>query len=129
MNICADCQNPINTCCWEREFKPVEGWVAEKTKVLVLSPALGNGRKETESYNVIDCPLFTPPPGYKRNQIGIPKPVIAQDVRTREETIYPSVKKAAGALGVTEGTISKVINSGGILYGKQLRYAKVGDGL
>jgi len=115
MNICADCQNPINTCCWEREFKPVEGWVAEKTKVLVLSPALGNGRKETESYN--------------KNQIGIPRPVIAQDVRTREETIYPSVKKAAGALGVTEGTISKVINSGGILYGKQLRYAKVGDGL
>lgn len=95
MNICADCRNPINTCSWEREFKPVPGWVAQATIVMVQG-------SQTTSYNVIECPLFTPPPGYKKKQVGIAKPVIARDIRTGEETIYPSTKKASVWLGVTE---------------------------
>ena len=129
MNLCADCRNPINTCCWEREFKPVPGWVAEKTEVMIQSPSLGNGRRSTESYNVIECPLFTPPPGYSREQRGVPKPVIAHDIRTGVETIYTSAKKAASELGVTKETIIRCISSGRKLYGQRLRYAKAGDGL
>lgn len=120
MNICADCQNPINTCSWEREFKPVEGWIADETAVFVQG-------KRTKSYKVNDCPLFTPPPGYTKKQVGIAKPVIARDIRTGEETIYPSTKKASVGLGVTEKTVTKCISYGGILYGKQLRYARKGE--
>lgn len=128
MNICADCQNPIGSCSWEKSFIPVPGWTAVKTKVLVASPAFRKNGTYTESYDVRSCPLFLPPPGYPRKQVGIAKPVIAKNIVTGEETIYPSIKKASVALGATGNTVTKCIGHGGILYGHTLRYAKVGDG-
>lgn len=123
MNICVDCQNPINTCSWEREFKPVPGWIATKTIVKVQGYLAG----QTESYDIHFCPLFTPPPGYMKKQLGVAKSVIAKDVVTGEEIFYPSIKKASVEFGVTQATVRKCAGYGEILYGKALRYAEVGD--
>lgn len=40
-------------CAWDREFKPVSGWVAEEAKLWCSS----SGQYE-KSYRVISCPLF-----------------------------------------------------------------------
>ena len=45
-------------CSWSKEFKPVEGWEAEKT---VITNYIGSqGKKIRSSYMVIRCPEFKP---------------------------------------------------------------------
>lgn len=128
MNICVDCQRPIGFCSWEKNFTPVPGWTATKTKILVASPVLWEQGKYTDSYDVKDCPLFLPHPECQGKRRSIAKPVIARNIVTGDETIFPSIKKASVALGTTERTVAKYIAHGGILYGNRLRYEKVGDG-
>ena len=51
-SLCWDCANATGTvCCWANYGKPVDGWLAEKTK---------KASYDTEEYGylVIDCPLF-----------------------------------------------------------------------
>lgn len=45
-------------CSWERDFIPVEGWKAKRVKWSTIDNYL---KKDSESYEVIDCPLFIPP--------------------------------------------------------------------
>lgn len=40
-------------CQWDREFKPVPGWVAEETRVLISFK-----NQYVESYRVISCPMY-----------------------------------------------------------------------
>lgn len=49
--LCWDCANCYGGCSWSREFKPVKGWTAIKTKIPT------NGRI-INSFNVRKCPEF-----------------------------------------------------------------------
>ena len=54
--LCWRCKNAVPSqncgCSWSKEFKPVEGWTAER-KNLNISHG-----KAIESYAVIKCPKF-----------------------------------------------------------------------
>lgn len=53
-SLCCACANACGktACSWAKEFKPVEGWVAEPT---VLSP---NQPYAEDSYDVVFCPQY-----------------------------------------------------------------------
>ena len=48
---CWTCKNACGGCSWSRDFKPVEGWTAEKT----FLPSNGEC---AESYKIISCPKY-----------------------------------------------------------------------
>lgn len=48
---CWTCKNACGGCEWSRYFKPVPGWIAEKTFIE------SNG-EEAESYKIISCPKY-----------------------------------------------------------------------
>jgi hypothetical protein len=50
---CWICKNAFGGCSWSREFKPVEGWTAERNDMKVHN-------RWDESYIVDDCPEFVP---------------------------------------------------------------------
>lgn len=50
---CWSCSNTCGGCSWTRDFKPVEGWEAEKIKIK-------NNFYIEESYIVTDCPQYKP---------------------------------------------------------------------
>lgn len=53
--LCWDCKNSTNNGCeWSRSFKPVEGWNAVPSAILVG----GANDKYTDSYLVLECPKF-----------------------------------------------------------------------
>ena len=58
--LCWYCSNAVPNpktgkgCSWSKEFKPVEGWVAEKTLIVTRA----EGERPIPSYIVYDCPLF-----------------------------------------------------------------------
>ena len=53
--LCWDCKNSTNNGCeWIRSFKPVEGWNAVPSAILVG----GANDKYTDSYLVLECPKF-----------------------------------------------------------------------
>jgi len=55
-SLCWSCDNATGGCSWSREFKPVNGWNAERRNV---NTHRGRKRIEgTESYFVKDCPEF-----------------------------------------------------------------------
>ena len=51
-------------CPWVREFKPVEGWKATPDQVLITSAtqAPDGVPKYTDSFTVIECPLYEEAP-------------------------------------------------------------------
>lgn len=54
--LCWDCTRSGNTCPWLRNFTPVKGWEAEKTK---LRMQRGAGKYEyVDTYKINKCPLF-----------------------------------------------------------------------
>ena len=53
--LCWDCKNSTNNGCeWSRSLKPVEGWNAVPSAILVG----GANDKYTDSYLVLKCPKF-----------------------------------------------------------------------
>lgn len=57
--ICAHAaKGDCSPCPWAREFKPVEGWTAEATRVQMSTREGKAGAKVVESYCVIQCPLY-----------------------------------------------------------------------
>ena len=48
---CWTCKNACGGCPWSREFKPVDGWEAEKTFI-------GSNGEHAESYKIIYCPEY-----------------------------------------------------------------------
>ena len=50
--LCWSCSKFVKDCQWIRCLKPIPGWTAIKTKILV------NKGKYLKSYNVKACPLF-----------------------------------------------------------------------
>lgn len=53
--LCWDCKNATNNGCeWSRSFKPVEGWNAVPSAILVG----GANDKYMDSYLVLECPKF-----------------------------------------------------------------------
>ena len=53
--LCWDCKNSTNNGCeWSRSLKPVEGWNAVPSAILVG----GANDKYTDSYLVLECPKF-----------------------------------------------------------------------
>lgn len=98
MNICADCQNPINSCSWEREFKPVEGWVAVQTEILMFSGSGRNPRRSDVSYDVISCPLYRPPAANRKNpdqtRKKIKRAIVIEDMVTGETRTADSISAA-----------------------------------
>jgi hypothetical protein len=53
--LCWKCQNATGGCSWSQELKPVEGWVAKKTKI-----RLQRGANDIDSFIVRKCPEFIP---------------------------------------------------------------------
>ena len=51
-SICWDCDNWFNGCSWQRKFKPIEDWTAEKTEISYSDGAV------VHSYFVKKCPQF-----------------------------------------------------------------------
>lgn len=117
MNLCADCQRPIGTCSWEKNFTPVPGWTATESKVLCFSPGGSNKYTHAKTYNITACPLFVPPPGYKPPKKPViykpghskPKRVVAVSIATGEETEYPSVRQASIQGGFIDSMIRGVL--------------------
>ena len=50
--ICWRCDNACGGCCWSSCFKPVNGWVAERTIVK-------DSNGDFSSYRIKKCPEFT----------------------------------------------------------------------
>lgn len=54
--LCWSCKNAVPSqncgCNWSREFKPVEGWTAERRDLKI------SRGKTVESYLVVKCPKF-----------------------------------------------------------------------
>ena len=50
--LCWECKRACGGCSWSRDFKPVRGWKAEKTKIARFKDA------NADSYIVKECPLF-----------------------------------------------------------------------
>lgn len=67
-SICWGCRkadhftNVENPCPWASKFQPVEGWVAEESRLK------GYHSKGIESYRVISCPLFDADPPKKKTR-------------------------------------------------------------
>lgn len=55
-SICWDCKKATGFCSWSREFKPVEGWEADKT--LITGQGCDGRQIIVDSYCVHQCPLF-----------------------------------------------------------------------
>lgn len=92
MNICADCARPVGSCSWEKNFTPVPGWVAEKTQLkAVVGSTLYKTGDCPETYAIKSCPLFVRhPKSNGRNEYEF-KPILAKNIATGEETLYPSL--------------------------------------
>lgn len=58
-SLCWKCKKSVGGCSWSREFKPVNGWKAERT---IISNHSNRGNKyqrtKIESYIVSECPEF-----------------------------------------------------------------------
>lgn len=58
--LCWYCANAVPNpktgkgCSWSREFKPVEGWIAEETEIITRE----DGERPIKSYIVYSCPCF-----------------------------------------------------------------------
>lgn len=68
--LCWDCAKAgygnLSECPWERDFKPVDGWKAER---FVRQHDYGHDKVESETYCVISCPLFVPDPRSVRKAV------------------------------------------------------------
>lgn len=66
--LCWGCANAdkgnISVCPWVREFQPVDGWTAKERK-LSLNRMVGGVTVKDTSYEITECPLFTPEGGRK----------------------------------------------------------------
>ena len=58
--LCWDCEKATggSDCPWANEFKPVPGWKATPTMVMVTTQTLKRAEKLSSSFLVHDCPLF-----------------------------------------------------------------------
>lgn len=54
--ICFDCKKAVGGCSWSKNFTPVQGWVAEPTKIRQSGGQ--EWRHTTASYRIISCPEF-----------------------------------------------------------------------
>ena len=48
---CWTCQKACGGCSWSRSFKPIPGWIAEKTFI-------PSNDRHAESYKIISCPEY-----------------------------------------------------------------------
>ena len=49
--LCWNCKKAVCGCSWSRYFKPIEGWLAVPTRIMV-------GMSGVDSYNIMWCPEF-----------------------------------------------------------------------
>lgn len=54
---CITCGNACGGCSWSQDFTPVKGWTAEET---ICKAHRWDQSLEINTYNVIDCPEYTP---------------------------------------------------------------------
>lgn len=50
--ICWMCVNATGRCSWSEDLIPVEGWIAEPTKIKITD------NQTLDSFKVLACPLF-----------------------------------------------------------------------
>jgi hypothetical protein len=50
--LCSSCKKATGLCSWSREFKPVDGWTATPTKLLI------GKNKYTDSFYITACPEY-----------------------------------------------------------------------
>lgn len=119
-NLCFDCLNSVpdsrgHGCPWSRNFEPVSGWTAKRTR------KAGNGIAGgvLESYAVTKCPLFDPDPravlppsGKKKKRRAGPghKGVMVRCVETG--ATYRSYADAAATVGVSDVSLCSSIREG-----------------
>ena len=112
MSICGECQRKIGTCSWNKEFKPVPGWKATPTKILVQT-AWGKRTNQSymDSFNVIECPLYIPPEKGRGRPTEYRKSaaIVAEDAITHKKTRYSSVRKACEAGGFVDQRVRECL--------------------
>lgn len=121
--ICWECAlsgyGNVSDCPWEREFKPVDGWNAERNDILIVNGAL---KYWSESYCVLRCPLYKHETRRKKTKERHPEQakthkswqhidkenVGRMAVALRLCRIYHGLtqQKLARAIGVSQGNIS-----------------------
>lgn len=112
MSICGECQRPIGTCSWNREFKPVPGWTATPTRILMYTTMKGTSQPGyVDSYNVTDCPLYIPPKRQGRqSEYRKSSTFIAENIETHEKTRYASVREACEAGGFVPNGVRETLD-------------------
>lgn len=70
-NPCADCQLHIARCPWLHEGKPVPGWRAEPTRLILRS--FRGKCTVVDTWKILDCPLYVRPDRTNK-QDGTDKP-------------------------------------------------------
>lgn len=112
MSICGECQQRIGVCSWSREFKPVPGWTATPTKILMYTAGKGWHKPAyVDSYDVTACPLYIPPKKGRGRPTTYRKAaaIIAEDAVTRIKTRYSSIREACKAGGFVANGILDVL--------------------
>lgn len=66
--ICWKCKKATGGCSWSRAFKPVNGWIALPTEVMV---GHDKGAQSIPSFDVYACPEFDLLDRLKEEQNGI----------------------------------------------------------
>jgi len=49
--LCWRCKNAVGGCSWSRNFKPVEGWIATPSVIIV-------GSEKVDTYFIMKCPQY-----------------------------------------------------------------------
>jgi hypothetical protein len=104
--LCWSCKNSIGYCSWSKDFTPVDGWEAEKTKL-----KLHSGGYDT-SYAVKKCPLYIWGGDCDTNNTkhtSQKHPLIAINKDTGEKTEFKSIKEAAIHTGCNKSSIGKCL--------------------
>ena len=113
MSICGECQQSSLVCPWSREFKPVPGWTASPTRILMYTTTKGEQKPGyADSYNVTACPLYIPPQRGSKNRPSAYKKsaIIAEDIDTHEKTRYASVRAACEDRGFSNNRVRDVLD-------------------
>lgn len=88
-DLCFRCDNACGGCSWSKDFTPVEGWTAEKTKIWI-------GRTTIDSYRITACPEFAgkePPRLPEKQDINVP--YIAHTLRMLRHMMRLSTRQMA----------------------------------
>lgn len=108
MNICSECQRPVGSCSWERSFRPVDGWTAEKATRRFQSTLGGKSFvTQVETFSIKECPLYIPPAAGRERDRDCSKPTVKRFVVAEDMVFHTKVKFPSAAAADRDGGFIK----------------------